>query len=109
MVSVLLPRMVERVRNLWPVETSTNATELSLGWRSAFTVIGLLIKLVLGAGWSRLEQVGAGWRRLAQVGAGWRKSALTRFEARVGLADNIDTPLTTNDLAVGMAAFERFE
>jgi hypothetical protein len=35
--------------------------------------------------------------------------ALTRFEARIGLADYVDTTLTTNDLAVWVTVFERFE
>lgn len=35
--------------------------------------------------------------------------ALTRFEARVRLADYIDATLTTNDLAVRVTIFERFE
>ena len=34
---------------------------------------------------------------------------LTRFEAGIGLADYIDATLATDDLAVGVTVFERFE
>jgi len=36
-------------------------------------------------------------------------SALTRFVARVGFIDDINAPATTNNLAVRVAIFERFE
>jgi hypothetical protein len=34
---------------------------------------------------------------------------LAGFEARVRLADYVDTTLSANDLAVGVTVFERFE
>jgi hypothetical protein len=34
---------------------------------------------------------------------------LARFEARVGLANNVDASLATNDLAVRVTVLERFK
>lgn len=80
MVSVLLPRIVERVRNFVPEDTSTKATGFNLGCISVFTEIN--------------------------AGAGL---TLTGFETRVGFANDVDTALATYNLAVGMAVFERLE
>ena len=39
----------------------------------------------------------------------WVNSALTRLETRVGLADDVDTTLAPDNLAVRMAAFGTLE
>lgn len=43
------------------------------------------------------------------VRAGCRRLTLARLKTRIGLADYIDTALTTHNLAVGVTVLERFK